>query len=155
MSQRVRHEETSFDHVPISIQADEPTLSDRVAGTASFERKIAAARHLKELGWPLTLNVVLHDRVADVPGRARDRDRERHRQRRVLGHRQDRRHRAGREHRGGLARADVAPPCAGGAPGGFAYTGRLERRHGYTLLGLHAAYWEVSLLAFGTLPVEL
>jgi pyrroloquinoline quinone biosynthesis protein E len=59
-----------LDHVQISIQADEPGLSDRIAGTPSFERKVEAARVVKELGWPLTLNVVLHrhniDRLADL-----------------------------------------------------------------------------------------
>ena len=59
-----------LDHVQISIQAEEPALSDRIAGTPSFERKVEAARVVKELGWPLTLNVVLHrqniDRVADL-----------------------------------------------------------------------------------------
>jgi pyrroloquinoline quinone biosynthesis protein E len=59
-----------LDHVQISIQADEAELSDRVAGTPSFQRKIVAARLVKELGWPLTVNVVLHrqniDRVADI-----------------------------------------------------------------------------------------
>jgi pyrroloquinoline quinone biosynthesis protein E len=59
-----------LDHVQISIQADEPAVSDRIAGTPSFERKIQAARVVKELGWPLTLNVVLHrqniDRIADI-----------------------------------------------------------------------------------------
>jgi pyrroloquinoline quinone biosynthesis protein E len=49
-----------LDHVQISIQADEPVLSDQIAGTPSYGRKIAAARLVKELGWPLTLNVVLH-----------------------------------------------------------------------------------------------
>jgi pyrroloquinoline quinone biosynthesis protein E len=49
-----------LDHVQISIQADEPASSDRLAGAPSFERKLAAARLVKELGWPLTLNVVLH-----------------------------------------------------------------------------------------------
>ena len=59
-----------LDHVQISIQADEPAVSDRIAGTPSFERKIEAARVVKELAWPLTVNVVLHrqniDRVADI-----------------------------------------------------------------------------------------
>jgi PqqA peptide cyclase len=59
-----------LDHVQISIQADEPALSDRLAGTPSFTRKMTAARLVKELGWPLTLNVVLHrhniDRVARI-----------------------------------------------------------------------------------------
>jgi PqqA peptide cyclase len=65
-----------LDHVQISIQADEPARSDRIAGTPSFERKIAAARLVKELGWPLTLNVVLHrhniDRVARILDLAED-----------------------------------------------------------------------------------
>jgi pyrroloquinoline quinone biosynthesis protein E len=62
--------DAGLDHVQISIQADEAELSDRIAGTPSFERKLAAARLVKELGWPLTLNVVLHrqniDRIADL-----------------------------------------------------------------------------------------
>jgi PqqA peptide cyclase len=62
-----------LDHVQISVQADEPALSDRLAGTPSFTRKLAAARLVKTLGWPLTLNVVLHrqnldrvDRILDL-----------------------------------------------------------------------------------------
>ncbi|MFI5613446.1 pyrroloquinoline quinone biosynthesis protein PqqE [Amycolatopsis sp. NPDC051903] len=51
-----------LDHVQVSIQADEPVLSDRIAGTPSFRRKIEAMGVVKELGWPLTLNVVLHRR---------------------------------------------------------------------------------------------
>ena len=49
-----------LDHVQISIQAADPLLSDRLAGTPSFRQKIAAARTVKALGFPLTLNVVLH-----------------------------------------------------------------------------------------------
>jgi pyrroloquinoline quinone biosynthesis protein E len=62
-----------LDHVQISVQADEAALSDRLAGTPSFERKLEAARLVKQLGWPLTLNVVLHrqnldrvDRILDL-----------------------------------------------------------------------------------------
>ncbi|MGE0844583.1 SPASM domain-containing protein, partial [Pseudonocardia sp.] len=59
-----------LDHVQVSIQADEPAVSDRIAGIPSFRRKIEAMGVVKELGWPLTVNVVLHrqniDRVADV-----------------------------------------------------------------------------------------
>jgi pyrroloquinoline quinone biosynthesis protein E len=62
-----------LDHVQISLQADEAALSDRLAGTPSFERKLSAARLVKQLGWPLTLNVVLHrqnldrvDRILEV-----------------------------------------------------------------------------------------
>ncbi len=61
-----------LDHVQISIQADEPALSDRIAGTPSFGRKLAAARLVKELGWPLTLNVVLHRHNIDRVGRILD-----------------------------------------------------------------------------------
>jgi pyrroloquinoline quinone biosynthesis protein E len=65
-----------LDHVQISVQADDPALSDRLAGAPSFERKVAAARLVKELGWPLTLNVVLHrlnlDRIARVLELAED-----------------------------------------------------------------------------------
>jgi pyrroloquinoline quinone biosynthesis protein E len=65
-----------LDHVQISIQADEPSLADNIAGMQSFERKIAAARLVKKLGWPLTVNVVLHrhniDRVDRILGMAAD-----------------------------------------------------------------------------------
>ncbi|MFD0852064.1 SPASM domain-containing protein, partial [Actinomadura adrarensis] len=41
-----------------------------LAGLPSFQRKLAAARLVKKLGWPLTLNVVLHrrnlDRIANI-----------------------------------------------------------------------------------------
>ena len=62
--------DAGLDHVQISIQADEPTLSDRIAGTPSYERKVEAARLVKELDFPLTLNVVLHrhniDRIGGI-----------------------------------------------------------------------------------------
>ena len=65
-----------LDHVQISIQADEAALSDRIAGTPSFERKLTAARMVKKLDWPLTLNVVLHrhnvDRIARILGLAEE-----------------------------------------------------------------------------------
>ncbi|MEK6440631.1 pyrroloquinoline quinone biosynthesis protein PqqE [Pseudonocardia sp. T1-2H] len=65
-----------LDHVQISIQADEPIVSDRIAGIPSFRRKIEAARVVKELGWPLTVNVVLHrqniDKIADILGLAEE-----------------------------------------------------------------------------------
>ncbi|CAM03694.1 pyrroloquinoline quinone biosynthesis protein E [Saccharopolyspora erythraea NRRL 2338] len=73
--------EGGLDHVQISIQSDEPTASDRIAGTPSFDRKIAAARLVKRLGWPLTLNFVLHrgniDRIAGVLALAEELDADR------------------------------------------------------------------------------
>jgi pyrroloquinoline quinone biosynthesis protein E len=65
-----------LDHVQISIQADEAAASDRIAGTPSFERKLLAARMVKKLDWPLTLNVVLHrhnvDRIDRILGLAEE-----------------------------------------------------------------------------------
>jgi pyrroloquinoline quinone biosynthesis protein E len=62
--------EAGLDHVQVSLQADEPATSDRIAGIPSFERKLKAAAVVKDLGWPLTVNVVLHrqniDRIAEI-----------------------------------------------------------------------------------------
>jgi PqqA peptide cyclase len=59
-----------LEHVQVSVQADEPATSDRIAGVPSFERKLKAAAVVKDLGWPLTVNVVLHrqniDRIAEI-----------------------------------------------------------------------------------------
>ncbi|AKS34009.1 pyrroloquinoline quinone biosynthesis protein PqqE [Mycolicibacterium goodii] len=57
--------DAGLDHVQVSIQADQRELSDQIAGTASFERKHDVARLVKKLGWPLTLNVVLHRQNID------------------------------------------------------------------------------------------
>ena len=54
--------------VQVSIQAVDAALSDRIAGTPSFEEKLAIARRTVELGLSLTLNCVLHrQNLADVP----------------------------------------------------------------------------------------
>ena len=59
-----------LDNVQISIQDTEPAASDRIAGRRSYERKRVVAGWVKELGFPLTLNTVLHrenlDHVAEV-----------------------------------------------------------------------------------------
>jgi pyrroloquinoline quinone biosynthesis protein E len=59
-----------LDHVQISIQSPDPEDNDRIAGNRSFEKKVAAARLAKELGFPLTINCVLHrqnlDRIEEV-----------------------------------------------------------------------------------------
>src|SRR5205809_5590480 len=49
-----------LDHVQISVQAADAELSDHIAGTASYRDKIAAYHYTRELGFPLTVNVVLH-----------------------------------------------------------------------------------------------
>ena len=59
-----------LDHVQISIQSPDAEDNDRIAGNRSFEKKIAAARHAKELDFPLTINCVLHrqnlDRIEEL-----------------------------------------------------------------------------------------
>jgi pyrroloquinoline quinone biosynthesis protein E len=49
-----------LDNVQISIQDVRAAESDRIAGVRAFDRKLEVARWVKELGFPLTLNVVLH-----------------------------------------------------------------------------------------------
>lgn len=57
-----------LDNVQISIQAANAESSDRIAGTPAFDRKLAAARAVKALGFPLTLNFVLHRQNIDQVG---------------------------------------------------------------------------------------
>ncbi len=56
--------------VQISLQDSERENSDRIAGTESFQRKVDLCAATRELGLPLTLNVVLHrenlDRTAEI-----------------------------------------------------------------------------------------
>src|SRR5215469_6506336 len=47
--------DAGLDHVQTSIQDSDPIESDRIAGTKSFSKKIAAARVARELGFPLTV----------------------------------------------------------------------------------------------------
>jgi pyrroloquinoline quinone biosynthesis protein E len=54
-----------LDSVQLSFQADEPAGADAVAGVPCHAAKIEAARLVRELGWPLTINVVLHRGNAD------------------------------------------------------------------------------------------
>src|SRR3984885_10919967 len=65
-----------LDHVQISIQSPNARDNDRIAGNRSFEKKIAAARLVKELDFPLTINCVLHrqnlDRIEEVLALALD-----------------------------------------------------------------------------------
>ncbi len=65
-----RLHEAGLDHMQISIQDSRAAESDRIAGIKSFDKKIAAAKLVKELGFPLTLNFVLHrhnlDRIEEI-----------------------------------------------------------------------------------------
>jgi len=59
-----------LDNVQVSVQDVDAKESDRIAGLRSFEKKLEVCAWVKELGMPLTLNVVLHrdnlDHVAEV-----------------------------------------------------------------------------------------
>ena len=59
-----------LDHIQISIQDSLAAKSDYIAGTACFEQKLTAARLVKQLGFALTINVVLHrqnlDRIESI-----------------------------------------------------------------------------------------
>jgi pyrroloquinoline quinone biosynthesis protein E len=60
----------SLDHVQLSVQDADEASSDRVAGLPSHAAKMRVAGWVKELGLPLTVNVVLHranlDRVTEI-----------------------------------------------------------------------------------------
>ncbi|WP_224387876.1 pyrroloquinoline quinone biosynthesis protein PqqE [Pseudonocardia sp. ICBG1293] len=64
--------DAGLDHVQVSVQADEPATSDRIAGIRSFDKKLEACRLVRELGWPLTVNVVLHRQNIDRIGAVLD-----------------------------------------------------------------------------------
>jgi pyrroloquinoline quinone biosynthesis protein E len=49
-----------LDSVQISFQADEAGVADAIAGAQAHARKREAAHLARELGFPLTINVVLH-----------------------------------------------------------------------------------------------
>jgi pyrroloquinoline quinone biosynthesis protein E len=49
-----------LDSLQVSLQADEAAPADAIAGVPAHARKIESARLVRELGWPLTVNVVLH-----------------------------------------------------------------------------------------------
>jgi pyrroloquinoline quinone biosynthesis protein E len=49
-----------LDSVQISLQADEAELANQIAGMEAHTRKLQAAKLVRQMGFPLTLNVVLH-----------------------------------------------------------------------------------------------
>jgi len=52
--------QAGLDSVQISFQADEETLGNNIAGMNAHRKKIEAATLVRALGFPLTVNVVLH-----------------------------------------------------------------------------------------------
>jgi pyrroloquinoline quinone biosynthesis protein E len=65
-----------LDHVQVSIQSARPERADIIAGYAAHPQKIEVMRWVKELGLPLTMNVVLHranlDEVDELVALAED-----------------------------------------------------------------------------------
>jgi pyrroloquinoline quinone biosynthesis protein E len=58
---RVRRlHDAGLDHIQLSIQASNAELNDRLAGTKSFDHKLAMARAIKDNGFPMVLNWVVH-----------------------------------------------------------------------------------------------
>jgi len=70
-----------LDHVQVSVQSPDPAENDLIAGTRSFDKKLAAARAARELGFPLTINCVLHrrnlDRIEEILALAEELDAQR------------------------------------------------------------------------------
>ena len=66
----IKLRDCGLDHIQISIQDSVAAKSDYIAGISSFEQKLTAARLVKQLGFPLTINVVLHrhnlDRITEI-----------------------------------------------------------------------------------------
>ena len=62
--------EAGLDHLQVSLLDTQPENNDRLAGTRSFDHKRDAVLGAKRLGFPVTLNVVLHrqnlDHIEDV-----------------------------------------------------------------------------------------
>jgi len=65
-----------LDSIQISFQSDEEALANKIAGTLAHARKLEAARMVRALGFPLTVNVVLHrgniDRLEQIVALATD-----------------------------------------------------------------------------------
>src|SRR5690606_34745168 len=57
-----------LDHVQVSLQAASRESNLRIAGIDATQEKLQVARWVKELGVPLTVNIVLHrENVAELP----------------------------------------------------------------------------------------
>ncbi len=65
-----RFKDAGLDHIQVSFQASDEALNDRFAATRSFRHKLEMARLVKEHGYPMVLNIVLHrhniDRMAQI-----------------------------------------------------------------------------------------
>jgi pyrroloquinoline quinone biosynthesis protein E len=60
-SQRIRElKAAGLESIQISFQSDQAQAADRIAGRNVHEKKLEAARQVRDAGLPLTINMVLH-----------------------------------------------------------------------------------------------
>ncbi len=52
--------QAGLDSVQLSFQAEEESLADEIAGTKAHAKKLEVAQIVRSLGFPLTVNIVLH-----------------------------------------------------------------------------------------------
>ena len=63
-----RYREAGLDHIQLSIQGAARESAEMIAGVRSHRKKIDGARLIRQIGFPLTLNVVIHRlNIVEVP----------------------------------------------------------------------------------------
>jgi pyrroloquinoline quinone biosynthesis protein E len=63
-----RFREEGLDHIQLSIQGAARESAEMIAGVRSHRKKLDVARLIRQVGFPLTLNVVIHRlNIAEVP----------------------------------------------------------------------------------------
>ena len=63
-----RFRDAGLDHIQLSIQGASMDLAEKVAGVRSHQKKLEVARLISAMGFPFTLNVVIHRlNIAEVP----------------------------------------------------------------------------------------
>jgi len=60
--------DAGLDHIQLSIQGSARESAETIAGVRSHRKKLEVARLIRQTGFPLTLNVVIHRlNIAEVP----------------------------------------------------------------------------------------
>ena len=63
-----RFRDAGLDHIQLSIQGAARESAETIAGVRSHRKKLDVARLIRQIGFPLTLNVVIHRlNIAEVP----------------------------------------------------------------------------------------
>ncbi|QJF52594.1 pyrroloquinoline quinone biosynthesis protein PqqE [Roseobacter ponti] len=62
-------QDAGLDHIQLSVQGVTAKIADRIGGyKGGFDRKMHVAEHIAEMGFPLTLNAVMHrENLNDLP----------------------------------------------------------------------------------------